>query len=89
MLHIISHSLFKSRSASAGLALLTPGDAVLLVGDGIYSVMHEDVLAHAHIYALTDDRVTRGLKEHDHVRYIDYAEMVSLTEQHTPIVTWS
>lgn len=89
MLHIISQSLFKSRAVGVGIRSLTCEDAVLLIGDGVYSASHPDIAGLENVYAIDEDRVTRGLKERDAVRYIDYAAMVVLTEMHSPIVTWS
>lgn len=88
MLHIISHSLFKFRPAGIDVALLNPQDAVLLLGDGIYSASHPDIQALQGVYAIEEDRIARGLPKHPHISHIDYAAMVTLTEHHHPVVTW-
>lgn len=89
MLYIISQSLFKSRSAGICTRSLDSKDAVLLLGDGVLSANHPDIAALEQVYAIDEDRASRGLKEQDAITYIDYPAMVALTEMHNPVVTWS
>lgn len=89
MLHIITQSLFHNQSAGAGLATLSTEDAVLLLGDGLYGAAHPMLSGRSNIYAIAEDRATRALPPQPGIVYIDYAQMVALTETHHPIVTWS
>jgi sulfur relay protein TusB/DsrH len=88
MLHIISQSLFKSPSACVGLQSLSQNDAMLLIGDGVYNGSHPDFRLANQVFAIAEDCVARGLDQHSHIQYIDYLEMVALTERHNPIITW-
>lgn len=88
MLHIISKSLFRSQSVASALPVIASEDAVLLLGDGVYSAGHPLLKNRQNLYAIDEDRLTRGLTIAPSVCYIDYATMVKLTETHTPAVTW-
>lgn len=89
MLHIISRSLFESRSASTSTRLMSSEDAVILLGDGLYSANHPEIAAMPQVYAIEEDRSTRGLRPQNGIKYIDYTTMVTLTVEHNPVVTWS
>ena len=58
-----------------------PADVIVLMHDGCYANTDKNGawLLHSHAQA-------RGVEPGE--RGIDYDELVTLTEQHTPIVTW-
>lgn len=89
MLHIISKSLFRSQSLATVLPVIASEDAVLLLGDGLYSAGHPLLQNQQNLYAIEEDRLTRGLVMEPAVSYIDYPAMVKLTETHIPAATWS
>lgn len=89
MLHIISQSLFKNRSVGTGVTLVANEDALLLIGDGLYGASHPDLAALTQVFAIDEDRITRGLPPQKHITYINYAEMVELTAAHSPVITWA
>lgn len=88
MLHIISQSMFSSNFSAAGVNFVSANDVILLMGDGVYSATHPSLQAYKNLYAIKEDCCARGLTTVETVRYIDYAEMVLLTEAHNPVMTW-
>lgn len=70
------------------MPLINDGDAVLLIGDGLYGSAHPSLRHQQNLFAIEEDRATRGLRAETAVTYIDYPAMVTLTETHTPIITW-
>lgn len=88
MLHIITKSLFRSQSVATVLPVIANEDAVLLLGDGLYSAGHPLLRNQQNLHAIDEDRVSRGLAIEPGVCYIDYDAMVKLTESHNPTATW-
>jgi sulfur relay protein TusB/DsrH len=88
MLHIIPQSLYKN-PPQLSAPMISEADAVLLMGDGLYNSTHPMMMTLKNLFAIDEDRVTRGLHKQTHIQYISYAEMVTLTEHQNPIVTWS
>lgn len=97
------HLVFRSPAASSALAHCLAragaGDAVLLLGDGVYGAVPivYGSLAPAGpsgvaVYALMADLEARGLELAGlapEVCPIDYPGFVALTEAHHPIVSWT
>lgn len=88
MLNILYKSPFKYSSSELLGNLCDENDALLLAGDGVYGVNHPAIEQLSNVYALAEDCSTRGIQRQSKIQYIDYVEMVALTEQHNPIITW-
>lgn len=77
------------------LSLAAPGDAVLLIEDGVYCAL-PDVVArftidHVRLVALRVDSEARGLANRlsARVTLVDERDFVDLVVRHQPVVTWS
>lgn len=89
----------QSASLKTCLRLATAQDAILLIEDGVYTVMENTITtsllkeapAELTIYALTEDINMRGIAKpfNSTIKLIDYAGFVELTLAHHPIHTWS
>jgi len=89
MLHIITTSPFQSSALTDCLSVAGAGDALLLLGEGVYAIAQQDVrLINRNVFVLYEHTDARGLPKRSWVEYIDYNRMVELTEQHHPIQTW-
>ena len=44
---------------------------------------------HRHVFVLQEDLDVRGIHAHTELRGITYAQLVELTVQHKPVVSWS
>jgi sulfur relay protein TusB/DsrH len=90
MLHIITQSHFQHAALKECLTIIAVGDSLLLLADGVYATLtHEITQYQITCYVIREDVQSRGLEERQGFTYIDYAEMVDLTDQHHPIMTWS
>ncbi len=71
--------------------LLAPGDAVLLIEDGVYAAPQMGAQADVPRHALTPDVRARGLLERlpDDVHLTSFADFVALVAAHERAVTWS
>ncbi len=95
-LHIINSHAANGYVLSRCIASATSGDAVLLIGDGVYCAV-ADLFALAvkrpklQWFGLQADADARGLlgRLADTVELIDDARFVELVVAHQPIVTWS
>ena len=86
------HLVFSPQGMRSCLARWSPDDCLILIGDGVYEANHtEQTIVEASAVAVLDsDAQARGVSGSEHLdpRRIDYMEFVSLTEQHSPIVSW-
>ena len=78
-------------SSCPGLA--DGGSAIVLMEDAVYALLGDQppLVNGATVYAITDDALTRGVPQdtiRHPVEWIDYDGLVTLTEQHHPIVSW-
>jgi len=99
MLHIITCSPFVSDAFASCLRLLQPGQAILLIEDGVTAVVKHSAIAEQltktlkqnPVYVLIADLETRGIKNSvlEGVQLIDYDGFVDLVAQHNPIQNWS
>jgi sulfur relay protein TusB/DsrH len=81
------HLVFTRAGYVSCLQRKLPDDPVILIADGVY-VSPSTALGLTH--ALERDAKIRGVNlEKNKVNPIDYDAIVSLTEKHTPIVSWS
>lgn len=90
-LHILTRSPSASDSLQTCLALARGGDALLLLDDGVYALLQPELRdGGKDVYFLLEDARLRGLESllPAHAKAVDYAGMVGLTEQHSPIHTW-
>lgn len=92
-LHIINkHS--PAQGLSACLRVLRPGDALLLIEDGVYLLATEHLLAlpdTMHCHALQEDLQARGLAlsaAANNCHVVDYAGFVSLVCSHSRSLSW-
>lgn len=74
-LHLVYSSAGHSRVAN----LISSGDEMVLLGDGVY--IEDDVA-----FTLAEDVAARGI---DRANRIDYAELVKLTIEHEKVVSWT
>ena len=83
----VLHVLASPEAAESCLAAAAPGDAVLLVGDGVFA---HDVAEHAGIRfgLLRDDAISRGLDLPTGVQALGYGEFVDWVVASGKTVTW-
>lgn len=99
----VLHLVNKAAAFEDCLALMAPGDALLLIEDGVYAARRPAAPADGAAgadeppalpdacYALDSDLEARGLLGRIDSRFqaISYDGFVGLVEKHQPIVTWS
>jgi tRNA 2-thiouridine synthesizing protein B len=98
ILHTVNKSPFERTAFASCLAHASPGDAVLLIEDGVYGAVKGGTagaaLAKANgaaLYALGPDLAARGLKEEalvEGVRIVDYDGFVDLVAEHDVSQAW-
>ncbi len=96
-LHIIHTPGAHSAALSNCLRGATPGDAVLLIGNGVLcgvAAIFARIASRGgelSWYALADDIATRGIGDRvaESIRQIDDGAFVDLVAAHQPIVSWS
>lgn len=91
MMHIITRSPYSSTALEECLNFADEQSVLLLLGDAVYATSHPGLSAFNNLktYAIEEDCGARGLEKKDTIEYIDYLEMIKLTETHHPIQTWS
>ncbi|MBC8259460.1 MAG: sulfurtransferase complex subunit TusB [SAR324 cluster bacterium] len=91
MLHTINKSPFGSNSFETSSRFFQPGDPILFIEDGVYTVQADNkfskILAEVQqnnpVYALSPDLDARGIGNiADGVTTIDYEGFVELVEEH-------
>lgn len=86
------HLVFSAQGMRSCLDRWSPGDFLILIGDGVYGANHVEQtnVETSAVAVLDSDARARGVSdcEHHGLRLIDYMEFVRLTEQHSPIVSW-
>ena len=98
MLHTVNKSPFEHRSLETCLKFAQPGNAVLLIEDGVYAAAREtavsrqvqDALKSLAIYALKPDVEARGMQDRvmDGIRLVDYEGFVDLVVEHNAVQSW-
>jgi tRNA 2-thiouridine synthesizing protein B len=98
MLHIINKSPFQTSTLDSCLAMAQPGNAVLLIEDGIYAVTSgsgaeakvREASSKLKFYALKPDTEARGMtaKVIAGVTLVDYAGFVDLVAEHNTSHSW-
>ena len=98
-LHTVNKSPFERSSLASCLAHVGPGDAVLMIEDGVVGARKGSSFAAAlaartpacAIYVLAPDLSARGMKAEDlveGVKLVDYAGFVDLTVEKTRVCAW-
>ena len=92
-LHIVNKSRLNSHALASCLAVVTPGDSLLLIEDGMYSVLDASWLpTQMEIHVLTEDLQARGLDAgalDTRIQCVDYPGFVALACRCTRTVSWS
>lgn len=98
MLHIVNKSPFQTSTLGSCLRVAQPGDALLLIEDGIYaatvgSVTEAEIrtaCATLRVFALKPDMDARGVSQKliDGVTAVDYGGFVDLTIEHHTSHSW-
>ena len=90
MLHTVNQSPFSSHLLKTCISMVSPGDEILLLENGVYGVQHQLLNScPCPVYAIEADLSARGLAEKArHVSVIDYAGYVDLCIIHQKQVAW-
>ena len=98
-LHLVSASQETSAALSNCLHAASPGDSVVLIGNGVFNanspifraVLPAQEAAIVFWYALADDITARGIGSHvdSAITLVDDFAFVDLVAAHQPIVSWS
>ena len=98
MLHIVNKSPTQARSLESCLRVALPGQAVLLIEDGVYAATKAgaasaglaEALARLKVYALRPDLEARGVAAAlvEGVTAVDYTGFVDLVAEHPNNQTW-
>ncbi len=81
------HLVFSTLGWQSCQKLVKPEDGVVLMGDGAY--LARQLFQHKSVFVLQEDLEVRGLHEQTEVSGISYAQLVELTIQHKPVVSWT
>ncbi len=98
-LHTVNKSPFERPSLASCLNHCRPGDAVILIEDGVVGARKsssvspaiENSLEQCKIYALAADLAARGMKPEDlvpGVETVDYGGFVDLAARHSRTQSW-
>lgn len=98
-LHTVNKSPFERTTLASCLNHLTPGDAVLMIEDGVTGArkgssaeaLLKGAMKGCSIYALGPDLAARGIKTEDlvdGVKVVDYAGFVDLVTDHKRAQAW-
>lgn len=96
-LHLVSTSPWAGDGFEQCRRIVVPGDALLLLGDGVYAAMAGGPFAAAlgrltseiDVYVLDEDCTARGVRELvSGVEPTDYAGFVALACSHVRSVSW-
>ncbi len=98
-LHTVNKSPFEKNALKSCVGHLCPGDAVLMIEDGVLGARRGSsatsmVAAALHtgkVYALAADLAARGIKPQDvmaGIQLVDYGGFVDLVAQHARTAAW-
>lgn len=87
----ILHTISKPGILSACRPLITAGDCLLFLEDGVYDLLTEQLPEKVCITAIYDDVQLRGLTDRlpPAVRCIDYSAYVSLICKYDRLINWN
>lgn len=87
-LHLIMSSPIQTSALNTCLEVMQSGDVLVLLADGVYSGACEGMIPDSHmIYYIREDAKQRGVDPPPYFCPLEYAGLVSLTEQHAAIHT--
>jgi tRNA 2-thiouridine synthesizing protein B len=98
-LHTVNKSPFEKNTLKSCIGHMSPGDAVLMIEDGVVGARKGSAAAAivqaavqtGSVYALAADLAARGIKPEqliDGVKLVDYGGFVDLAAQHGRTVAW-
>jgi len=87
------HTVNSSGQLSDCTRFLEDGDALLLIEDGVYSLVSDELnnlSESVTVYALHDDINARGLEKYaqDRSKTISYTEFIQLCCDHPKVINW-
>jgi len=87
------HTVNSSEQLSDCARFLTDGDALLLIEDGVYCLVADELnnlSKSVTVYALHDDIDARGLGQHtlDRSKTISYTGFIQLCCDHPKVINW-
>ncbi len=90
-LHLVCRSSGPSNALAHCLAVYAPGDALLLLGDAVYSLLDTTLNLPQPVLALGNDWELRlkGLQPPKNAKLIDYVTWLDLAIAHPQSVTWA
>ncbi|MDA7947089.1 MAG: sulfurtransferase complex subunit TusB [Hyphomicrobiaceae bacterium] len=99
MLHTVNKSPFEKTTFDSCLNHARPGDAILLIEDGVYAAVKGTAVAERvaalngdlSIYALGPDLSARGIKDTsliERISVVDYGGFVDLVAEHDVSQAW-
>ena len=92
ILHILNRSAFGSRVPDDMASALSPGDAIILIEDGVFTGMAPDYsrLETVRWHALREDVVSRGVEGRlaDDIHLVDVDGFIRLTAEATSTISW-
>lgn len=99
MLHTVNKSPFEKSSLETCLGYCLPGNAVLLIEDGVYAAMKNtstsnkiaNALVTTPIFVLGPDLKARGIAESkiiEGIKVVDYGGFVDLAVEHDKVQAW-
>ena len=87
------HTVNSSEQLPDCTRFLKDGDALLLIEDGVYCLVAEELTnlpESVAVYALHDDVNARGLRQHsrDRGKTVSYREFIQLCCDHPKVINW-
>lgn len=88
-LHIVTSSPFQSPALDNCLEIISAEDVLVLLADGVYAAACRGLVPDGIIsYHIREDLLQRGVTPIPSCLPLDYAQLVTLTEQYCAIHTW-
>ncbi|MCG9714643.1 sulfurtransferase complex subunit TusB [Shewanella insulae] len=92
ILHIVQYSAAQDNALATSLRYIQPQDTLLLMGDGINSLLQrkwQATLSDTQVCLLEQDVVARGLQTRlGQYQQLSQAEFVQCTLTHSKVITW-
>ena len=80
------HLIFSRQGLASCLPRRQSEDPIVVFGDGVYALLENDI----ECFVLKEDAIARGIPINSNTAHaIDYAEVVRLTLNHSPVVSWA
>ena len=82
------HLIFSRQGLTSCLPRRQSEDPIVVFGDGIYALLENE--NNIECFVLKEDAIARGIPINSSTAHaIDYAEVVKLTLNHSPVVSWA